>query len=1424
MQDPNVPGGGPPPPPPPDRGAAAAAVPKAGVSTSTYAAFNGGGLGGSVSNGGSMAGAGGSSSTTGATSQDGGHQQQQKSSSANDSSDRKEQDFYDVLQVDKAATPDVIKKSYRKLVIKWHPDKHPADRETADEKIRMINNAYETLSNPAKKQAYDEQMAALERKKNGIQLPTSSIAPRMAIPKEFMLCPLASGCSQKFVRYQGSNLFVQSREDDSKCEFMPFFEKTRFNLYWLPEVNNMCRIRPAATAQVGSAGGMNITFGELKEGESELHLSAAAAGNQAQPNSSQINFIAVPSPTMTNAFRFEAAYFPGAYLAFKEPNHLRVITQIDDAAKTSIDFSLVKYDTMFKYVTMEEVLVPSMIELSSSGSGAVDSNGYVSLDRLRSHESVILYFRNILGTQPWDAEDFETYFDAHWQQWYYSGGKVKLRTRDEQLAHSLRKAKKGTDLAAPIAEADPKALEKLHLETVERVLMVLWRDNSGASIQYAVDKMTAQKKLLQAVPGIIEASSVDSLGLHRLVTLDLLVNSIEDRSLHALKLELRKHFAQLFARKAEEVVFGSRTTSGASTTEQVLGTQEAEVARKVWRISTIEELEVVLTLPLDVKSVDPLLAADASHVQDGLEGGPISPLIADKLLDNSSTEKLKALLKIARNLEMPMFSQTLARTLLFAKLPKETLSQKKRDILLCVADLPGLAEGAVIELGKAELHKDDFAEVLGCKNIASAIDRSAEDVHKTITQEISPYLTPALDALTALGLACARSIKVAAACLLDVLKASPMHIKSLNVKQDELAQFFFVVAKAYQLYRERADEEGLEAGPLRKQVLNVADLVLQKAKIEESGELSTGSLVKLLFSSASVVTDVAFDDIPLSAFRFFESANEDLPSRISGMPLSQLLCYTEGLLCKSINFQMRLMFAGEFAQLIAFWEQMLLSPSSSSLDAKERERRKREANGPIQGTTISSRNGTIKIIPGKVIPGVKKDKKEDEEVEDEVTKKRLEMERRQNQLSLKQLVSLGRVVGDFIREDHQGEQEERDAAILGGGNLSDNEGGEDDQGLGRSTSAKVSAVPDEAYESYKSFWDALTTRVLRRLSRKNLDLLTRVETIDFLQSALQPWPVTCREKLERRVQQLNQPGGGGSSSSYDRGDRSARNRDGDDDVDEKDTLVRPRDHTSGRSDGPLRIGGGRGGYNYSSRGGYGYGGSNYGRRGDRDRETKDRDRETKDRERDRETKDRERDRETKDREREREREKQDRESTATPANASIRGNREDRHAERDRARERDRTDRDEAGRDRERDRERERGRARDRERARAEEALSSKGVDVLNSLPQAGQNAPAQEDHEVDMDLEEVDMDVEREETRDRERRGRDRERARRREKEELPEETHKNFCDRRGHDETELAVQDEDVELLEEPPRKKRRDRDRERDRERDRGRRRDE
>lgn len=63
-------------------------------------------------------------------------------------------DYYEVLGLKKGATPDEIKRAYRKLAVKYHPDKNPGDR-TAEEKFKQINEAYAVLSDPQKRQQYD---------------------------------------------------------------------------------------------------------------------------------------------------------------------------------------------------------------------------------------------------------------------------------------------------------------------------------------------------------------------------------------------------------------------------------------------------------------------------------------------------------------------------------------------------------------------------------------------------------------------------------------------------------------------------------------------------------------------------------------------------------------------------------------------------------------------------------------------------------------------------------------------------------------------------------------------------------------------------------------------------------------------------------------------------------------------------------------------------------------------------------------------------------------------------------------------------------------------------------------------------------------------------------------------------------------------
>ncbi|HTO38571.1 MAG TPA: molecular chaperone DnaJ [Brumimicrobium sp.] len=67
----------------------------------------------------------------------------------------KKRDYYEVLGISKSATEAEIKKAYRKLAIKYHPDKNPDD-EAAEEKFKEAAEAYEVLSDAQKKQRYDQ--------------------------------------------------------------------------------------------------------------------------------------------------------------------------------------------------------------------------------------------------------------------------------------------------------------------------------------------------------------------------------------------------------------------------------------------------------------------------------------------------------------------------------------------------------------------------------------------------------------------------------------------------------------------------------------------------------------------------------------------------------------------------------------------------------------------------------------------------------------------------------------------------------------------------------------------------------------------------------------------------------------------------------------------------------------------------------------------------------------------------------------------------------------------------------------------------------------------------------------------------------------------------------------------------------------------
>jgi DnaJ-class molecular chaperone len=66
--------------------------------------------------------------------------------------------YYELLGIKKSENPDEnrIKSSYKKMALKWHPDRNLKNKETAEKKFKEINEAYEILSNPEKRKLYDQ--------------------------------------------------------------------------------------------------------------------------------------------------------------------------------------------------------------------------------------------------------------------------------------------------------------------------------------------------------------------------------------------------------------------------------------------------------------------------------------------------------------------------------------------------------------------------------------------------------------------------------------------------------------------------------------------------------------------------------------------------------------------------------------------------------------------------------------------------------------------------------------------------------------------------------------------------------------------------------------------------------------------------------------------------------------------------------------------------------------------------------------------------------------------------------------------------------------------------------------------------------------------------------------------------------------------
>lgn len=89
--------------------------------------------------------------------------------------------YYDILEISKAATSADVKKAYRKLALQWHPDKNPSNVDEANRRFKQICQAYEILSDDKQRAAYDQKMAKPSAKTYRYKT-TSNKTPSTSMP------------------------------------------------------------------------------------------------------------------------------------------------------------------------------------------------------------------------------------------------------------------------------------------------------------------------------------------------------------------------------------------------------------------------------------------------------------------------------------------------------------------------------------------------------------------------------------------------------------------------------------------------------------------------------------------------------------------------------------------------------------------------------------------------------------------------------------------------------------------------------------------------------------------------------------------------------------------------------------------------------------------------------------------------------------------------------------------------------------------------------------------------------------------------------------------------------------------------------------------------------------------------------------------
>lgn len=117
----------------------------------------------------------------------------------------KMKNYYDILQVNKNASPEIIEKAYKTLAKKYHPDlQSEENKQSSEEILKEINEAYEVLSNPEKKQPYDASLLQEESRNS------SSTTAQQETSSSYQ--PSQTGLSEEELRYRQQQEFLRQEQ------------------------------------------------------------------------------------------------------------------------------------------------------------------------------------------------------------------------------------------------------------------------------------------------------------------------------------------------------------------------------------------------------------------------------------------------------------------------------------------------------------------------------------------------------------------------------------------------------------------------------------------------------------------------------------------------------------------------------------------------------------------------------------------------------------------------------------------------------------------------------------------------------------------------------------------------------------------------------------------------------------------------------------------------------------------------------------------------------------------------------------------------------------------------------------------------------------------------------------------------------------